>query len=134
MFFFANYNKNKWKLKPRFISYSHFVNFFLIILSNNILVSGVKQGFRHSYTLRSDYLTIHSYYDITDQIPYAVYCIPVTNFITDSWYFLILFTFFCPSPHPSLIWQPSVICICGFVSYSHFYIVPSDYVHCIQYF
>lgn len=33
--------------------------------------------------------TIHSYYDLTDDIPYATLRVPVTVFITGNWYFLI---------------------------------------------
>ena len=77
----------------------------------------------HVYTIQSDHTSLvpiwhqHSYYSITDYIPCAVLYIPVMNFITGCFFFLIPFIFFThfPSPFPPGNHQ-FVLCIYEFVS------------------
>lgn len=48
----------------------------------------------------SSSVTTQPYYSIIDYIPYAVHFISGCNFVTGSWYLLILFSPLSRSPHP----------------------------------
>lgn len=48
-------------------------------------------------------------YSMIHCIPYAVYYIPVTYFVTGSLYFLVPFTYFAQTPTLVPFWQPPIV-------------------------
>ena len=59
-------------------------------------------------------VTVQSFYNITDYIPYAVHYIPLIYFITRNLYLLIYLTFFPPNPSPLAV-------ICLFSVFMHLF-------------